>query len=74
MQRSRFLFDLLAWPFGLYDDELMKKAADAGYVAALSLERRHVHRSDALLALARSLMTDADRGQAGARIFTSGER
>jgi peptidoglycan/xylan/chitin deacetylase (PgdA/CDA1 family) len=65
--------DLLAWPFGIYDDKLMKKAADAGYVAALSLERRHVRRSDALLALPRYLMTDADRGKAFARMLTSSE-
>ncbi len=34
--------DVLAWPFGIYDDELMNKAMMAGYVAALSIDRRHV--------------------------------
>ncbi len=66
--------DMLAWPFGIYDEELMKKAAEAGYVAALSLERRHARRSDPLLALPRYLMTDADRGKAFARILANGER
>jgi peptidoglycan/xylan/chitin deacetylase (PgdA/CDA1 family) len=65
--------DMLAWPFGIYDDELMKKASAAGYVAALTLERRHVHDSDPLLALPRYLMTDRDRGKAFARLLASGE-
>ncbi len=30
----------LAWPFGIYDEELMKKAAEAGYVAALCPQAR----------------------------------
>jgi peptidoglycan/xylan/chitin deacetylase (PgdA/CDA1 family) len=56
--------DLLAWPFGIVDDELAAKAAEAGYVAAFSIERRHVRAGDALLKLPRYLMTDADRGGA----------
>jgi len=27
--------DMLAWPFGIYDDYLLKKAAEAGYVALI---------------------------------------
>jgi peptidoglycan/xylan/chitin deacetylase (PgdA/CDA1 family) len=65
--------DMLAWPFGIYDDELMKKAADAGYVAALTLERRHVRQSDPLLALPRYLMTDRDRGKVFERLLSSGQ-
>ena len=33
--------DLLAWPFGIYDDELEKDAAKAGYVTAFSIDRRN---------------------------------
>jgi peptidoglycan/xylan/chitin deacetylase (PgdA/CDA1 family) len=53
--------DLLAWPFGVYDDELMYKAAGAGYVAAVTLERRHATAADPILALPRYLVTDQDQ-------------
>lgn len=65
--------DMLAWPFGIYDNELMKKASEAGYVAALTLERRHARDSDPLLALPRYLMTDGDREKVFARLLSSGE-
>lgn len=51
--------DLLAWPFGIYDDELIAAAADAGYVAGFTLDRRHPSAADRPLALPRYLMTDA---------------
>jgi peptidoglycan/xylan/chitin deacetylase (PgdA/CDA1 family) len=54
--------NLLAWPFGLYDEELMRKAAEAGYVAAVTLERHHASSADPILALPRYLVTDRDRG------------
>ena len=62
--------DMLAWPFGIHDDELIKKAAAAGYVAALTLERRHANRSDSVMALPRYLMTDRDKGAAFARLLS----
>jgi peptidoglycan/xylan/chitin deacetylase (PgdA/CDA1 family) len=48
--------DMLAWPFGIYDEELMRKAAAAGYVAAFTMERRDVTSSDNLMALPRYLI------------------
>jgi len=54
--------DLLAWPFGIYDPELMGWAQAAGYVAAFSIDRRPVTRSENVMALPRSIVTDADRG------------
>lgn len=51
--------DLLAWPFGLYDAELMQEAQTAGYLAAFSLEARPVTWRDSLWALPRLLMVDA---------------
>lgn len=51
--------DLMAWPFGIYDQELMSAAATAGYVAAFTLERRHPRAGDQALALPRYLMIDA---------------
>ena len=53
--------DLLAWPFGIYDEDLMRLAREAGYTAAFSMERRDVNRSDNLMALPRYLMADPMR-------------
>ena len=50
--------DLLAWPFGIYDDELQQQARDAGYVAAFSIDGRGASRADPLMALPRFLMVD----------------
>jgi len=50
--------DMLAWPFGIYDEELMRKAKEAGYVAAFSMERRDVNGNDNMMALPRYLMAD----------------
>jgi hypothetical protein len=61
--------DLLAWPFGLYDEELMAMAGQAGYVAGFSIDRRHASPRDALMALPRYLVTASDRGQAFARLL-----
>lgn len=56
--------DMLAWPFGIYDDELLKKAGEAGYAAAFTIERRHVSSVENIMSLPRYLMIDADRGKA----------
>lgn len=56
--------DMLAWPFGIYDDELIAAAAKAGYVAAFTIDRRNVSVSDNVMALPRYLVTDHDKGQA----------
>jgi peptidoglycan/xylan/chitin deacetylase (PgdA/CDA1 family) len=52
--------DVLAWPFGIYDEELMIRATKAGYVAALSIDRRHASQSDNAMALPRYLISNAD--------------
>jgi len=62
--------DMLAWPFGIYDDELIRKALEAGYLAALTMERHHANGSDHLMALPRYLILDRDRGKAFGRILT----
>jgi hypothetical protein len=61
--------DLLAWPFGLFDAELIAHARAAGYVAAFTLERRHSLASDDVMALPRYLVRDSDRGPAFARLL-----
>lgn len=55
--------DLLAWPFGIYDEQLMQRAQSAGYRAAFTIERRPATRADKLMALPRYLVVDADRGR-----------
>ncbi len=59
----------LAWPFGLYDKELMAAAAKNGYSLALSIERRHASDSDDLHALPRYLIEDRDQGSTFARLL-----
>jgi peptidoglycan/xylan/chitin deacetylase (PgdA/CDA1 family) len=66
--------DLLAWPYGIHDDDLARQAARAGYVAAFSLEGRPVEAGDDLMALPRYLVTDADRGAAFGRMVGGGAR
>jgi len=55
--------DMLAWPFGLYDEELMGKASSSGYVAAFTIERHHTSASDTPMTLPRYLMINADKGR-----------
>jgi peptidoglycan/xylan/chitin deacetylase (PgdA/CDA1 family) len=54
--------DLLAWPWGIFDAELERHAAEAGYVAAFSLERKPLRLGADLFALPRYLITGAERG------------
>jgi len=61
--------ELLAWPFGIYDEDLMARARAAGYVAALSIERRPAAVNDPLMALPRYLMSNGDRGAVFARLL-----
>jgi hypothetical protein len=55
--------DLLAWPFGIYDDYLIKKAVEAGYVASFTIERRHATPRDPVMKLPRYLLVNADSGK-----------
>jgi peptidoglycan/xylan/chitin deacetylase (PgdA/CDA1 family) len=56
--------DMLAWPFGIYDDYLIAKAAEAGYVATFTIERRHATSADPVMKLPRYLLVNADSGKA----------
>jgi hypothetical protein len=51
--------DMLAWPFGIFDDELIGKAHEAGYKAAFTIEGRHAMPGDSIMALPRYLVTQA---------------
>ncbi len=68
-QRLGLKVDLLAWPFGIYDDDLIKAASEAGYVAAFSIERRPVTRTEKVMSLPRFIVTDADRGDRFERLL-----
>jgi peptidoglycan/xylan/chitin deacetylase (PgdA/CDA1 family) len=61
--------DMLAWPFGIYDDYLLKKAADAGYIATFTIERRHATPQDSVMKLPRYLLINADSGKAFSQLL-----
>ena len=65
--------DMLAWPFGIYDDRLTAKAAEAGYRAAFTIERRHAAGSDEVMKLPRYLLDNAHRGKIFEKIITAGD-
>jgi peptidoglycan/xylan/chitin deacetylase (PgdA/CDA1 family) len=54
--------DLVAWPFGIYDEELGSMAREAGYKAGFTLQRRVVTSRDTMMALPRFLVTDDATG------------
>jgi len=55
--------DMLAWPFGIYDGDLIDKAKEAGYVATYTMERHPAGTLDKVMALPRYLMTNGDSGR-----------
>lgn len=56
--------DMIAWPFGIYDDYLIAKAAEAGYNATFTIERRHASASDSVFKLPRYLLVNSDSNKA----------
>lgn len=60
--------DLLAWPFGIYDDDLLRRAAAAGYVATFTIEAHPAGPADALMKLPRFLLNNSAQGTTFARI------
>ena len=73
-QRLGVQADLLAWPFGIYDDELIAMAREAGYIAGFTLERRSVTRNDRPMALPRFLVSDTARDREFASMLPQGRR
>jgi peptidoglycan/xylan/chitin deacetylase (PgdA/CDA1 family) len=65
--------NMLAWPFGIYDDQLTAKASEAGYTAAFTIERRHATGSDHVMKLPRYLLTNAHKGKIFEKIITEGD-
>ena len=66
--------DLLAWPFGIYDEELTAAARAAGYVAAFSIDAHHAHSGDNLMELPRYLMADTQGVKGFAKLLTEGKK
>lgn len=71
-QRLGSSVKMLAWPFGLYDEELIDKASQLGYVAGFTLERRSARSSDNVMALPRYLMVNDVQGSSFANLLARG--
>ncbi|HVN63646.1 MAG TPA: polysaccharide deacetylase family protein, partial [Candidatus Binataceae bacterium] len=61
--------DMLAWPFGIYDPELIAAANAAGYRAAFTIERRDAAPGGDLMAIPRYIVTDRDTGKTFERLL-----
>ena len=68
-KKLRIQVNMLSWPFGIYDKDLICKATEAGYISAFTIERFHTKTSDPVMALPRYLITDADKGKAFEKIL-----
>jgi len=66
--------NMLAWPFGIYDDDLLRKAKEAGYVATFTMERHPANALDHAMALPRYLMTNGETGRTFATILADSPR
>jgi peptidoglycan/xylan/chitin deacetylase (PgdA/CDA1 family) len=73
-QRVGVNVDVIAWPFGVYDEDLLQIGGDAGYVAGVTLDRRVATPSDHIMALPRLLVTDAASGHHFAALLPSESR
>jgi hypothetical protein len=61
--------DLLAWPFGIFDTELITRATEAGYKAGFTIAGRHATAADSIMAIPRYLMTPAYQEKAFAELL-----
>jgi len=61
--------DLLAWPFGIHDDHLLRKAQEAGFISTFSIERRHATAQEKLQILPRYLLVNADKEEVFAQLI-----
>jgi peptidoglycan/xylan/chitin deacetylase (PgdA/CDA1 family) len=65
---------MLAWPFGIYDDDLLHQAKEAGYVATFTMERHPAGALDRVMALPRYLITNGETGRTFATILADSRR
>jgi peptidoglycan/xylan/chitin deacetylase (PgdA/CDA1 family) len=66
--------DMLAWPFGIYEGDLIQKAMETGYVATFTMERHPACNSDYVTALPRFLMTNGESGRTLRSILTDSSK
>jgi len=66
--------DMLAWPFNVHDNKLIALARQAGYVAAFSIEARHVTRATQPFAMPRFPIVDALTPELLGRVLDDGPR
>lgn len=62
--------DMLAWPYGIYDDGLIKDAREAGYIAGFGMARHPVGPADSSMALPRYLMINPVQGRVFEKLLT----
>lgn len=62
--------DMLAWPYGIYDDGLIKDAREAGYIAGFGMARHPVGPADSPMALPRYLMINPVQGRVFEKLLT----
>lgn len=63
--------NVLAWPFGIYDDDLLARAKTAGYAAAFSIDGKPVRSGEHMQALPRFLMNNSHQGKVFAQMVAS---
>lgn len=61
--------DYIAWPFGAYDNDLVNRAVQAGYVSTFTITPHPVTPRDTVLEMPRIMVTDRDRGDKFARLI-----
>jgi peptidoglycan/xylan/chitin deacetylase (PgdA/CDA1 family) len=66
--------NMLAWPFGIYDDDLIRKAKETGYAATFTMERHPASNDDNVMILPRFLMTNGERAKTLATILADALR
>jgi len=66
--------NMLAWPFGIYDDDLLHKAKEAGYMATFTMERHPASTLDHVMALPRYLITNGETEKTFATIMADSPR
>ncbi len=62
---------VLAWPFGIYDDDLEARAKAAGYTAAFTIDGKTVQSGGRMQALPRFLMNNSHQGKTFAQMIAN---
>ncbi|MGO4871117.1 MAG: polysaccharide deacetylase family protein [Roseiarcus sp.] len=71
-ERLKRSVEFLAWPYGIFDRDLERAAAAAGYSAAFAVQDRPARADGDLFAVPRITVSDADRGERFERLLHEG--